>query len=101
MEVNMLVGSDQYWELMTGRGPDGPVAVSTELGWVLSGPAVSNSCAQSFLNLTMITHTLRVDGLTREVEELLDELPRSFWDLESFGIVDAKVPSVLEKPHNL
>ena len=67
MEVNMLVGSDQYWELMTGqtcRGPDGPVSVSTELGWVLSGPAVS-SCDQSFSNLTMITHTLRVDGLTR------------------------------------
>ena len=44
----------------------------------------------------MITHTLRVDGLTREVEEPLDELLQSFWDLESFGIVDAKVPSVLE-----
>ena len=80
VEVNMLVGSDQYWELMTGqtcRGPDGPVAVSAELGWVLSGPAVS-SCDQSFSNLTMITHTLRVDGLTREVEEPLDELLQSF-----------------------
>ncbi len=41
MEVDLLVGSDYYWELATGRicrGNDGPVAVETKLGWVLSGP---------------------------------------------------------------
>jgi hypothetical protein len=42
LEVDVLVGSDQYWDLASGeirRGQFGPVAINTELGWVLSGPA--------------------------------------------------------------
>ena len=42
VDVDILIGVDQYWELTTGkthRGSEGPVAVETELGWVLSGPA--------------------------------------------------------------
>ena len=42
LEVDLLIGSDHYWELATGkvsRGRDGPIAVETKLGWVLSGPA--------------------------------------------------------------
>ena len=42
MKVDMLIGSDIYWDLVTGetiRGQNGPVAVNTKLGWVLSGPA--------------------------------------------------------------
>ena len=39
--VDILVGSDQYWQLVSGkvvRGDDGPTAIQTKLGWVLSGP---------------------------------------------------------------
>lgn len=39
LEVDILVGSDQYWDLITGRtrrGASGPVAIDTRLGWVLS-----------------------------------------------------------------
>ena len=39
LEVDMLIGSDFYWEFVTGeifRGQSGPVAVRTTLGWVLS-----------------------------------------------------------------
>ena len=35
LEVDVLVGSDYYWELATGktlRGKDGPVAIHTKLG---------------------------------------------------------------------
>ena len=42
VDVDILIGVDQYWQLTTGktrRGSEGPVAVETELGWVLSGPA--------------------------------------------------------------
>ena len=98
MEVDILVGSDQYWELITGqtcRGADGPVAVYTQLGWVLSGPVTSSLREQSFSNLAMITHTLRVDGVVNEIKSLDNQL-QSFWDLESFGIVDTKTHSVLE-----
>ena len=64
-EVDILVGSDQYWDLTTGevrRGHSGPVAINTELGWVLSGPAFPPDQSQPFTSL--ITHTLRESGYT-------------------------------------
>lgn len=42
MPIDMLIGSDHYWQLVTGsicRGTSGRVAVHTKLGWVLSGPS--------------------------------------------------------------
>ena len=40
--LDVLIGSDYLWEFQKGttiRGrPEEPVAVHTELGWVLSGP---------------------------------------------------------------
>ena len=42
MPIDILIGSDYYWQLVTGsicRGTSGPVAVHTKLGWVLSGPS--------------------------------------------------------------
>ena len=45
LEVDVLIGSDYYWDLATGevrRGESGPVAINTRLGWVLSGPAPPN-----------------------------------------------------------
>ncbi len=54
MEVDLLVGSDYYWELTTGRvsrGEDG--AVETKLGWVGFCQAQSQQ---------PMSHTLRVDA---------------------------------------
>lgn len=37
MQVDILIGSDYYWQLVTGtirRGGGGPIAVHTKLGWV-------------------------------------------------------------------
>jgi len=39
--IDVLIGSDQYWKLVTGcviKGEQGPTAIHTRLGWVLSGP---------------------------------------------------------------
>ena len=41
LPVDVLIGSDYYWELVMGsvcRGANGHTAVNTKLGWVLSGP---------------------------------------------------------------
>ena len=41
LQIDILIGADYYWELVTGctsRCEDGPVTVHTQLGWVLSGP---------------------------------------------------------------
>ena len=40
LAIDVLIGADVYWEFVTGdviKGNDGPVAVKTLLGWVLSG----------------------------------------------------------------
>ena len=88
MEVDLLIGSDCYWNLVTGeirRGEAGPVAIHTRLGWVLSGVApVSREQLTSHSFLT--THVLRVDSTSPP--ETLNEILHSFWKLESLGIVD-------------
>ena len=59
LEVDILVGSDQYWDLITGRtrrGASGPVAIDTQLGWVLSGPTSFPTQEQSSSGL--VSHTL-------------------------------------------
>ena len=46
LEVDILLGTDHYWELVTGtaiQGSDGPTAVHTRLRWVLSGPTTGPS----------------------------------------------------------
>ena len=60
--VDKLVEPDQYWQLVSGkvlRGEDGPTAIQTKLGWVLSGPtngAVQNDQQQNNL---VPTHVLK------------------------------------------
>lgn len=85
LEVDMLIGSDFYWEFVTGeviRGQSGPVAIQTTLGWVLSGPTGTMGPRKPTVSL-VTTHTLRVDGITNKE---LDTTLRSFWELESLGI---------------
>ena len=92
LEIDLLIGSDCYWTLVTGeirRGEAGPVAIHTRLGWVLSGvaPALRETdTSHSFLT----THVLRVDA--SQYTENLDEVLQSFWKLESLGIEDSADP---------
>ena len=68
-EKDMLIGSDFYSEFVTGevvRGTDGPIAINTTLGWMLSGPA-NLIGHQGFAVNLVTTHTLRVDdGVTNK-----------------------------------
>ena len=80
-EIDLLIGSDYYWQLTTGRviwGESGPVAVETRMGWVLSGPvSTTESC-------TLLTvHVMQFDS---QEEESLNDTMRAFWDLESMGV---------------
>ena len=41
MDVNILIGLDHYWRVVSGTtvsGKSGPTAIGTKFGWVLSGP---------------------------------------------------------------
>ena len=48
--IDLLIGSDYYWNFVTGetkRSEEGPIAVNSKLGWLLSGPingTVDSSC---------------------------------------------------------
>ena len=94
LEVDVLIGSDSYWDLATGRiirGEGGPTAIHTKVGWVLSGPVDQ---PEGTANLVVAsTHTLKVDAYP---EPTLDDRLRSFWDLESLGITKDET-SVYEK----
>ena len=41
LDVDILIGVNHYWALVTGRNRqgDGPTAIETRFGWVLSAPA--------------------------------------------------------------
>ena len=85
LEVDILIGSDAYWSLVTGkiiRGRNGPIAIQTKVGWVLSGPTKPQETA---VNLTLTpTHVLKIDACA--LEPSLDDRLKQFWDLESLGI---------------
>ena len=85
LEVDLLIGSDFYWEFVTGESiqrENGPVAINTTLGWVLSGPAGVAEPEESTVSLVN-AHSLQIEGITNKE---LDNTLRSFWELESLGI---------------
>ena len=86
LHVDILIGCDHYWDLITGRlqrGTAGPVAIETKLGWILSGPADISSRTDELHSL--VVHTLQISAPTPEMQTL-DNTMRSYWELESFGI---------------
>ena len=96
LEVDLLIGSDFYWEFVTGetiRGENGPVAINTTLGWVLSGPAGVAEPEESTVSLVN-AHTLRVEGITNKE---LDNTLRLFWELESLGIEEVANDPVCDR----
>ena len=89
VDIDILVGADQYWNLVTGRliqGNSGPTAIHTKLGWVLSGPVHYQAPSSTTINLTS-THVLKCQALTHPDPDLLESKLERFWRLESLGIV--------------
>ena len=90
LDIDMLIGSDHYWKIVTGeivRGDNGPTAICTHLGWVLSGPTYCPDQRTSAVNV-ITTHTLKIDSqeAQSQTDEGLDVTLQQFWDLESRGI---------------
>ena len=103
-QIDILIGADNYYKIATGRlirgEPHEPVALSTHLGYVLTGelsdaPKPTLSSADQ-VNLVSATHVLRTDAFSSDTAYLhgenirLDEQVKQFYDLESFGINDKK-----------
>ena len=96
-DIEILIGSDNIWrfvlgEVRRGETGDSPVAVSTVLGWVLSGPAGKvpghKLCSVNF----NATHVLRIESepvpVVSHEDVSLDSAISSLWDLENLGILD-------------
>ena len=67
--IDVLIGCDHYWKLVTGgvcRGEKGPTAIHTKLGWILSGPTATTSVAVHSPTCILTTHTLRDDSVPAE-----------------------------------
>ena len=90
MEVDLLIGSNYYWDFTTGdvcHGDKGPVAIHTILGWVWSR-AIPVPADQNSPLTFLITHTLTADAPAST--ERLNEVLHSFWNLESLRIKGAE-----------
>ncbi|XP_064622006.1 uncharacterized protein LOC135484434 [Lineus longissimus] len=74
-EISLLIGADHYWNIVGNhnvRGK-GPIAVSSKLGYLLSGP-----------NPTVTTSVFSTNVMNASVATQLEK----FWDIESTGITD-------------
>ena len=95
LKIDLLVGSDHYWDLVTGRvkpGSRGPTAIETKMGWILSGPVdppVMNTAVS-----VCSTHTLKVEVCP--ADSTLDDQLQKFWELETLGVANDET-SVYDK----
>ena len=85
LEIDILVGADYLWSFQkdcTIRGGlDKPVAVETELGWVLSGPMKSQSSGLGPVHINLVK---------TEDKESLDVDVNRLWHLEVIGIKEPR-----------
>ena len=95
--IDILVGADHYWDIVTGdviHGGNGPTAVSSKLGWLLSGLSKQpQSNSNTFSNL-ILTGEQFDNSTASDQDELTTSLKR-FWEVESVSIdsIDPEIPS--------
>eukprot|EP00731_Ephydatia_muelleri_P007453 Em0003g1701a len=99
LEIGILIGADQYWEVVTGeivRGRSGPSAMKTCFDWVLSGP-VPGVIAESQVTCSNISHVLTTQTHSSQQELVhLEKKLQVFWDLDTLGIKEGE-QSVYQK----
>lgn len=101
LNIDLLIGADFYWHFVNGitiRGPEPRlVALSTRLGYILSGPVnIPVPCQEdSTVNLTE-THVLEISASVCDEEISLDQQVKQSWDLKTLAIKENE-PTVYEK----
>jgi hypothetical protein len=92
--IDILIGADHYWDFITEdivRGEGGPSAISSKLGWLLSGRTTQSSSNNhsTMSNLILAGDPCQNSAIPNRNDEIVDSLKR-FWDIESIGITDDK-----------
>ena len=91
--IDILLGSDWYWELVTGKvkvGNSGePAGVETKFGWVLNG-LISHHQGDLFrvnvASCTSVHPMLRIDCSNERNFELNGHNITKFWDLDTIRL---------------
>ncbi|XP_006825219.1 uncharacterized protein LOC102808985 [Saccoglossus kowalevskii] len=89
-EISILIGADYYWNFVGDhivRGP-GPTAVSSILGYLLSGSIQGYRPKSVFANDATILHIATNPSVVN------DQL-QDYWKLETIGITDNAQPPVM------
>jgi hypothetical protein len=91
LEIDLLIGSDNLWNFQSGRivrgEPDEPVALETELGFVLSGPLKGKRVDDNDGTLVSFVAGESMGGIAHNVGNVaLDDAVHRLWDLDSLGI---------------
>ena len=81
----ILIGNDMFWllvedEIIRGNEANGPVAMKSKLGYIVSGPVDVVSENGTFLSQVMRVETSCVEE--READPLIHEI-KKFWEVES------------------
>ena len=74
---------------MTGdiKSTEGPVAVDSKLGWLLSGP-VDSSETNDVSHACMVVSGIPANPIFDEKNDILVNSLRQFWNVESLGILN-------------
>ena len=84
-DISLLIGVDYYWNIVEDhivRG-DGPTAVQSKLGYLLSGPLALSSPSKMVTSMYI--------GIHNDPENDDQTLER-FWEIESSGTLPAARP---------
>ena len=86
--IDILLGADQYFDIVIGdiiRGEQGPVAIKTKLGWVLSG-STGNPGGEGNVVSTNLCIDGNVPSITHGYDhsDIVDTL-KLFWEVEHTG----------------
>ena len=88
--IDLLVGADQYFQIVfgdtiRGESENGPVAMSSKLGWLLGGSVInSESDVSDCVSNLVIECDSPYDARKNEDQELVQILKR-FWEINSAG----------------
>ena len=102
--IDILIGADNYWNLVTGmiiHHEDAPTAMETCLGWVLSGPIEGQSNLDSSSATGTSSSVTTVNYVSSHVlptgtDDHLNSSLKKFWDLDTLGIKEAE-DSLIER----
>ena len=88
--IDILVGANFYWSIVTGdvvRGDNSPTAISSKLGWLLSGPSTQNSTYESTIsNLILAGECIDNSHSQTDINGDLTTTLSRLWETESIGI---------------